>query len=148
MISPVKEVAIAILYRENKFLLQLRDNIPTIIHPGCWALFGGHLETGETPESALIREIQEEIDYQITDFHKFVRHQEGNIIRHVYYAPLKVEIKQLTLKEGWDFTLASPETILQGQCYSKIAKQMCFFAPFHRQILLDFHQIHFPLIKA
>lgn len=130
MISPVKEVAIAILYRENKFLLQLRDNIPTIIHPGCWALFGGHLETGETPESALIREIQEEIDYQITDFHKFICHQEGNIIRHVYYAPLKVEIKQLTLKEGWDFTLAPPETILQGQCYSKIAKQMRFFRPF------------------
>ena len=41
-------VAIAILYQDNKFLMQLRDNIPTIAYPGYWGLFGGHLEAGET----------------------------------------------------------------------------------------------------
>lgn len=37
-------VAIAIIYRQGEFLVQLRDNTPKIVHPGCWALFGGHLE--------------------------------------------------------------------------------------------------------
>ena len=59
------EVAIAILYRDGKFLLQLRDDIPGIAYPGCWALFGGHIEPGEIPEIALKRELQEEIGYDV-----------------------------------------------------------------------------------
>ncbi len=30
-------------------------------YPGVWDVIGGHLEPGETPERALVREIQEEI---------------------------------------------------------------------------------------
>ncbi len=30
-------------------------------YPGVWDLIGGHVETGETPEKALVREIREEI---------------------------------------------------------------------------------------
>jgi 8-oxo-dGTP diphosphatase len=30
-------------------------------YPGVWDLIGGHVETGETPEEALVREIREEI---------------------------------------------------------------------------------------
>jgi 8-oxo-dGTP diphosphatase len=37
----IPEVALAILYREGEFLLQLRDDIPTILYPGYWTLFGG-----------------------------------------------------------------------------------------------------------
>ena len=59
------EVAIAILPCDGKFLMQLRDNIPTILYPGVWGLFGGHLEAGETPEVAVEREILEEIGFQI-----------------------------------------------------------------------------------
>ena len=55
------EVAIAILYQEDKFLMQLRDNIPGIFYPGYWGLFGGHLEPGETPDIAVKREVIEEI---------------------------------------------------------------------------------------
>jgi len=50
MTQPI-QVAIAILHRQGQFLLQLRDNIPGIVYPGHWGLFGGHLELGETPQS-------------------------------------------------------------------------------------------------
>lgn len=64
-------VAIAILYQQNKFLLQLRDDIPGIIYPGHWGLFGGHLEPGETPDIAVKRELLEEISYIPPTLSKF-----------------------------------------------------------------------------
>ena len=140
MISePIKEVAIAILYREGEFLLQLRDNIPTIIHPGVWALFGGHLEAGETPEEAIVREIKEEIDYCLpTNIQKFNSYHHANVIRHVYFAPLTVSIEELNLQEGWDFALVSPEAIHEGYHYSSEAGEVRHLAPPHQNILLDF----------
>jgi 8-oxo-dGTP pyrophosphatase MutT (NUDIX family) len=64
-------VAIAILHQQNKFLLQLRDDIPGIIYPGHWGLFGGHIEPGETPDVAVKRELLEEIGYSPPILSKF-----------------------------------------------------------------------------
>jgi 8-oxo-dGTP diphosphatase len=47
------EVALAMVEQEGKWLLQLRDDLDWIVAPGCWGLFGGHLEPGETAEEAL-----------------------------------------------------------------------------------------------
>ena len=55
-------VALAMLEREGRWLLQLRDDIDSIIYPGHWGLFGGHLEMGETASEAMHRELQEEIN--------------------------------------------------------------------------------------
>lgn len=134
----MKEVAIAIIYQQEKFLIQLRDNIPTIVHPASWALFGGHLETGETPESALKREIKEEIDYDVSQFSKFNCYEDKKVIRHVFHLPLTVKIEDLTLKEGWDFALVPFEVIYKGYYYSDKAKQIRPFANIHKRILLDF----------
>ncbi len=136
--NELKQVAIAIIDRKGEFLIQLRDDIPTIVYPGCWALFGGHLEEGETPESALKREIKEEINYGITTFSKFGCYQDKRVIRHVYHLPLTVEIDSLTLREGWDFALVSPEIIYCGNCYSQKAQQIKPFADIHQKILVDF----------
>lgn len=131
-------VAIAILYRGGQFLLQLRDNISTIVHPGTWALFGGHLESGETPEEAVKREIKEEINYIIPSLQKFSCYVDKRVIRHVYYVPLTVGIDSLILSEGWDFALVCPQIIRLGHCYSDKAKQIRPFATVHQKILLDF----------
>ena len=38
--SNIPSVALAILYQDGRFLMQLRDNIPTIIYPDRWGFFG------------------------------------------------------------------------------------------------------------
>ncbi|NEO27989.1 MAG: NUDIX domain-containing protein, partial [Kamptonema sp. SIO4C4] len=102
MMTYERQVAIAILYQQGRFLMQLRDNIPTIPAAGCWGFFGGHLEPGETPEEALIRELQEEINYTLTVTPKKLGtfpNAEYQSLRHVYVAPLLVPITALQLNE-------------------------------------------------
>ena len=52
------DVALAMLHRDERWLLQLRDDVEGILHPGHWGLFGGHLERNESPEAAIQRELQ------------------------------------------------------------------------------------------
>ncbi len=132
------EVAIAILPYEGKFLMQLRDNIPTILYPGLWGLFGGHIEAGETPEIAVVREVLEEIGFQIEDPQKFGCYNDDRVIRHVFYAPLTVEIDKLVLSEGWDFGLIAPAQIEAGFAYSAIAGEERPLGVVHQQIMTDF----------
>lgn len=131
-------VAVAILYRENKFLMQLRDNIPNIIAPGCWALFGGHLEPGETPEIAVRREVMEEISYPLTNFKKFGIYSDEKVVRYVFQAPLLVPVSQLVLSEGWDLDLLTAEDIDKGEYYSEQAGEVRPLATLPRKIMLDF----------
>ncbi len=132
------EVAIAILYRQDQFLMQLRDNIPTIIYPGYWAFFGGHLDPGETPEQAVKRELLEEIGYNPPVISPFRCYSDSEVIRHVFHAPLTVELNQLVLTEGWDMGFLTPEQIKRGSCYSEKAGQERPLGRPHQKILLDF----------
>ncbi|MEA5538458.1 NUDIX hydrolase [Limnoraphis robusta Tam1] len=131
-------VALAILYREGKFLMQLRDDIPGIVYPGVWGLFGGHVEPGETPEMAVKRELIEEIGYEISEVSAFGWYSETNVIRHVFYAPLTVDLDQLVLNEGWDMGLITPEQIRYSQAYSQKAGMVRSLGRPHQLILLDF----------
>lgn len=132
------EVAIAILYQTDKFLLQLRDNIPNIAYPGHWGLFGGHLDPGETPEIAVVRELQEEICYAVIEVVKFGVYEDDRATRHVFAAPLSVDISELTLLEGWDLGLFTNLEIQQGERFSDRANQIRPLGAIHQRILLDF----------
>lgn len=61
--------AIIIFYDKNKILLQDRRLISK--HGEMWGFFGGHIEKGETSEQALIREIKEELSYQLKNYKFF-----------------------------------------------------------------------------
>lgn len=132
------EVAIAILYREGKFLMQLRDDIPGILYPGHWGLFGGHIEVGETSDAAIQRELLEEIGYTPSTLTLFNNYEDPHVIRHVYQGALEVGLEELILGEGWDMDLLTPEEILQGDRHSHQAGQIRPLGKPHQQILLDF----------
>lgn len=137
-VEPTVEVAIAILCQGNRFLLQLRDDIPGILYPGHWTFFGGHLEPGEDPFTGIQRELQEEIGYVPPQLALFDRRQFDNLIRNVFWADLTVPLSDLELNEGWDMDLANPADIQRGYCYSAKAGEERPIGGPHRQLLLDF----------
>ncbi|MBD2090991.1 NUDIX hydrolase [Microcoleus sp. FACHB-1515] len=132
------EVAIAILYQNQQFLMQLRDDIPGIFWPAHWAFFGGHLDPGETPEIAMLRELQEEIGYRPPQVTLFERYEDVQVIRHVFYAPLTVPLSKLELNEGWDLGLLTLEDVRRGDRYSDRAQQVRPLGAPHQKILLEF----------
>ena len=136
-------VAIAILHQDNQFLMQLRDDIPTILYPGYWAFFGGHIEAGETPEEAVVREIFEEIDYEMKAPQFFMTSESDQVIRYVFHEPLTVPLSALTLKEGWDFDLVTVEDLRKGDRFSQRANQIRPIGAPHAEILLKFAAEHF-----
>lgn len=131
-------VAMAIIYQDDKYLMQLRDDIPNIVYPGVWGFFGGHLEPEEKPETGLKRELIEEIDYSVEALTKFCCQVSDRFIRHVFSCPLTVPLDQLELREGWDLGLLSLTDIRRGDCYSVRARATKPIGAIHRQILLDF----------
>jgi len=59
--------AAAILVRDSNVLLGKRA-AGQLLYPDVWDLPGGHLEAGETPDQALIRELDEELGIVPTRF--------------------------------------------------------------------------------
>lgn len=101
-------VAGVILYRGGRVLLQHRDDRPDIRWPGAWAIFGGHVEPGETPEEAARREIEEEVGLRLPGPLALVYHgDDGDRERFMFAAPLACEPEELTLGEGQGLGLFS-----------------------------------------
>lgn len=111
-------VALALLEREGRWLLQLRDDVPHIIAPGCWALFGGHLDPGETPEQALRRELREEIAWEVGPLAFCVRHDRPERSLHYFHAALTVPLEALQLLEGQDMALVTLAELESGRVWS------------------------------
>ena len=57
---PVKRAAVAALVRGGRILLGKRAPDKSV-DPLKWALFGGHVKAGESPQAAVLRELKEEL---------------------------------------------------------------------------------------
>jgi 8-oxo-dGTP diphosphatase len=113
------EVALAMLRRQGRWLMQLRDDVPGIVAPGCWGLFGGHLDPGETPEQALRRELLEEISWQPQELRYAMEHRIPRRTAHIFMAELTVPLERLVLLEGQDMALVTSEELLTGVVWSE-----------------------------
>lgn len=114
---------------DGRWLLQLRDDIEGILYPGQWALFGGHLDPGETPEAALRRELEEEINLAGSDLTPWFELRDGQRIRHFFRGPLAVPFGSLTLLEGQDMVLAELDELLTGSIWSPKCQEKRLLAP-------------------
>jgi 8-oxo-dGTP pyrophosphatase MutT (NUDIX family) len=66
-------VAAIVLTPDGRYLLQERDDIPGIWYPGHLGCFGGGIDPGEDVDSALAREMTEEIGLAPRDVTFFMR---------------------------------------------------------------------------
>jgi 8-oxo-dGTP diphosphatase len=102
----MKQIAMVLLFdRHGRLLIYLRDNKPEIPFPNHWDFFGGHIEEGETPEQALVREVREELGIELQEWQGFAAYacKEGDVypnIKHVFWAKIGATVEELTLYEG------------------------------------------------
>jgi 8-oxo-dGTP diphosphatase len=102
----MKKIAAIILENDKgEFLLALRDNKPGIPFPDHWDLIGGHVEEGETPEEALVREVKEELDIDLKEFSFYKKYEclTGDAyenIKYIYTGKINIPIEEVTLLEG------------------------------------------------
>lgn len=107
-------LAVALIVAEDgRLLLQLRDNRPDVVNGGRWGFFGGHLEPGESPEQALLRELDEELDWRPRHFELYrtrdVADGERRVRSHAFAAHLDVPLEALTQREGEAMALFAPD---------------------------------------
>lgn len=104
------DAAVALIVVDNeRYLMQLRDQKPGIFYPGHWGVFGGALDPGENVETALKRELFEELGYRIDGAPRyftavsfdFAFCGRGKIVRSYYEVHVRsAEVERMVLTEG------------------------------------------------
>jgi 8-oxo-dGTP pyrophosphatase MutT (NUDIX family) len=124
-LKPANAAVALIVDEQARYLVQLRDNKPTIFFPDHWGCFGGALEPGETDEACLARELDEELGLDL--WQCAVRHfttftfdfgfAGGSVIHRAFYevAATEAALANLTLREGCSMQLFPGPELLTMQ---------------------------------
>ena len=96
-------------------MLLQRRTADAYVYPSMWSLFGGHLEENETAEQGIVRELYEETGIEL-DPSSLVwlgtqRLSHNSKSLHYFEAPLRVDIDQISLREGSGFALCKLEEL-------------------------------------
>ena len=118
----IEEVVKAVIYKDQKYLLQLRDDNPAISSPNTWGFFGGGVDDGETHEEALIRELNEELNWKPKKIELF--HIENSLKTKYYSIYFNTSIKQLCLCEGQEMKWYYSEEIFELSNTPSIVKKI------------------------
>ncbi len=117
---PSEAVAALMVLPNGDYLLQHRDDRPDIFFPGFWGNFGGAIDNGETVEKALIREIFEELQFEVRAAKFFCTLAIdfrfcglGSVPRHFYEVPIdQDDVSRMRLLEGQGMASFSAMSIL------------------------------------
>lgn len=102
----------------GNFVMQHRDNIPTITNPDMITSFGGSVDPGENVRQAAHRELLEEtnlhcdikdLTYLITLFQPLVR--DGTSRWYTYYLLEHQDVSNLEVYEGQGFKIIAPDDL-------------------------------------
>ena len=106
----VVRVSCVLLHRGRSVLLQLRGSEPDVYAAGRWGIFGGHIEAGESPEDAALREMSEELGLHLErPLDLVVRRVDDGRERFFFAAPLAVGLEDIRLGEGDGMALIAIE---------------------------------------
>ena len=116
-----REITGAILIdTSGRLLLQQRDDVVGIVHPGKVGLFGGHREGDETFLECVVREIHEEISYFVpAERFEYLASlsgedvdAEGGSLRAEFFVVSGMPVEGLTVTEG-ALLVARPEEVIK-----------------------------------
>lgn len=121
-VTDTPQVAVGLIVAEDgRLLLQHRDDRPGVSGAGLWGFFGGHLEPGERPPAAFLREMREEIGWRPRHFEHYLTADAPplpgdkgyglGVISHVFATHLDVPPDALTLNEGQALALFEPDAL-------------------------------------
>ncbi|MFI5911588.1 NUDIX hydrolase [Dactylosporangium sp. NPDC051541] len=103
---------------QGRVLMQHRDQHAKV-SPNQWAMPGGKIEPGESPEEAARREVGEETGLDAGDIKLYlvrtrpsVTTAEGEVEMHVFYGPTDAVQDDVVLGEGQAMVFLTPEEAL------------------------------------
>jgi 8-oxo-dGTP pyrophosphatase MutT (NUDIX family) len=126
-------VGVILIDNQGRIALQLREHNREL-NPDHWSVFGGHIENGEEPEQAAIREIEEELSVilspkKMEPLGRFVRE---NHAYSIFIYPVSHELDKAELKEGCSWRWCDPKEIQEGVVEGKR------IVDYHARFLLQF----------
>ena len=118
---------------------RLRDDKPEIRHPNCWGVVGGAVESGETFEEALIREVAEEIEEPAVDFEQWKQRETAAASVSMFAARLDKPAASLKLNEGQRVEFVSPQAAMMLPLVPWLAEELPTFvrADLYRRLCPD-----------
>ena len=108
-------VSAILINPQGQVLLQQRDDNPAIRYPAHWSLFGGTIEDGESAAEAVVREVHEEIDFEMRNFGLFREFVQNNKREFAFAGELTAGLDELTLSEGQGMDFFDPSQLRELQ---------------------------------
>lgn len=120
----LKRVVSIFIFKNNRVLLQLRDENKKISFPGQWGVISGEISVNDSsPLEAAKREIKEELSISKIKDLKFVEtfldRKNENILHYVFRLQMEFDQK-IVLNEGIEFSFFSKQEFNKGIKFSKL----------------------------